>query len=189
MHGKRLKRHTWTFSSCKTTVKLTKSWYVVHKQNLETQNPLPPYFKFCVSCWCFTVSCRFILCRRSRLVHLPSFRWLSAFSFLLKKLRFLHDFHLLKFMMLSNLCTVQKGAKKRKETKNRPGRGGQELVVVMVVKEEEQESKEKEEVEVWGCLPGLFIWGGWCFWCDITHTWQEGERSEWQEQALLQLVN
>lgn len=89
------------------------------------------------------------------LIHLPTSLY-EGFPFLLKKLRFLHDFHLLKFIMESTSFYTYNKGKKQKQIRNRKTRWW------WWRSERESERKEKEEVEVWEHLSstlGLFIWG------------------------------
>ena len=97
------------------------------------------------------------------LTHLPNSGLFSCFLFLLKKLRFLHDVHLLKFMMQKNAFTIK--TERERETKTRNAE--QEDKVAVAAAEavgdwERRREKERGSREVWE-LSSSVVGGEWVY--------------------------
>lgn len=100
---------------------------------------------------------------------LPKSRLLSCFPFLLKKLRFLHDIHLPKFMTAIQTLQIYTHTqwRKRKRKTSNPEQEDKVVAAALVVGEwvserTRKKRKEKEEVEVWqhsSMTLGGFMWG------------------------------
>ncbi len=136
-------------------------------------------------------------------IHLPrSLFW--GFPLLLKKLRLLHDIHLLIFMT-EKYFYKRKREKEGERNKNRSGTGrqGDGGGWVRETKRKRERGSAVEVREHLSSTLGLFVWGagpGCQMWHHThvnahtnalthTHSRQEDEKSEWQEQGVLQLVN
>lgn len=80
------------------------------------------------------------------LIHLPRSKLFSGFPFLLKKLRFLHDIHLLKFMTeRKSFLTKKKKKEKKREKATKTNPEQEEKVAVVVGEWERQREKRKRK--------------------------------------------
>lgn len=101
---------------------------------------------------------------------LPKSGLLSCFPFLLKKLRFLHDIHLPKFMTAIQTLQIYIYTqwRERKRKTSNPEQEDKVVAAALMVgggrvsEREREQEKKKEEVEVWqhsSMTLGGFMWG------------------------------